>query len=106
MSEGQGHLIVNEETGQPYTRRNFATWVAKIRKAAGLPEELKAGNLRHEAGQEAEDGGASTEGIQSLLQHSKPGTQKFYRKRKRASEAQGARARLREKQRKNTPQKV
>ena len=31
---------------------------------AGLPKELKAGNLRHEAGQEAEDAGAKPGAIQ------------------------------------------
>ena len=51
-------IVVSEETKRPYTYRNFAKWVATIRDAAGLPETLKAGNLRHEAGQEAEAGGA------------------------------------------------
>ncbi|NIA67567.1 hypothetical protein HBA54_03090 [Pelagibius litoralis] len=92
-------LIVSEETGKPYTLNNFRKWVRLICRRAGLPDELKAGNLRHEAGQEAEDGGASPEEIQGLLAHSEPGTQRFYVKRTRADEAQKARARTRRKRR-------
>ncbi|WP_193371535.1 tyrosine-type recombinase/integrase [Pelagibius marinus] len=93
--ERRGGIVVSEETGERYTRRNFAAWVQKIRKKAGLPEELKAGNLRHEAGQEADDGGASAEEIQSLLQHARIGTQRFYTRRRRAGEAQAAREQAR-----------
>lgn len=101
-----GHVIRNEETGEPYTKRIFNKWVAEIRRDAGLPDELKAGNLRHEAGQEADDGGASSEEIQGLLKHSEPGTQKYYTKRRRADKAQAARERLRKERAQNRSQKV
>ncbi|MGF1632083.1 MAG: tyrosine-type recombinase/integrase [Kiloniellaceae bacterium] len=92
-----GFVIANEETGRRYTKRNFATWVQKIRKKAELPDDLKAGNLRHEAAQEADDGGAAREEMQALLQHARIGTQRFYTKLKRAGEAQAARERTRNK---------
>lgn len=91
-------VIVSEETKRPYTYRNFAKWVAIIRDAAGLPATLKAGNLRHEAGQEAEQGGADPGAIQSLLAHKSVGTQRYYVKRMRAADAQAARARFRERE--------
>lgn len=101
-----GHMIINEETGEPYTKRIFNKWVAKIRKEAGLPTDLKAGNLRHEAGQEADDGGASAEDIQSLMKHSDIGTQKYYLRRMRADAAQAARERFRAQQAENEDEKV
>lgn len=104
--ERAGHVIVNEESGEPFTRRYFAALVAQMRAKAGLPASLKLGNLRHEALQEADDGGASAEAIQSLAQHAEPGTQRFYTQRRRATEAQAARERFRRKQRENAAKKL
>ena len=93
---GAVQIVVSEETSRPYTYRNFAKWVALIRDAAELPDTLKAGNLRHEAGQEAEEGGADPGAIQGLLAHKSVGTQRYYVKRARANDAQAARQRYRE----------
>jgi len=93
-------IVVSERTKRPYTYRNFAKHVALIRDCAGLPSHLKAGNLRHEAGQEAEAGGAHPGAIQALLAHKSVGTQKYYVTRKRADKAQEAREKHR-KQSKN-----
>jgi integrase len=88
-------IVVSEQTKRPYAYRNFAKHVALEREAAGLPSELKAGNLRHEALQEAEDGGADPGAIQSLAAHKSVGTQKYYVRRRRADQAQEAREKLR-----------
>ena len=92
-------IIIREDNQQPYKRRHFASVVRRVCKAAGLPDDLKAGNLRHEALQEAEDGGADPGAIQSLAAHSSVGTQEYYVKKTRADDAQRARARLRKSER-------
>jgi hypothetical protein len=94
-ADRQGPVIVNPDTGAAYTKTNFLAWVRRIRAAAEFPADLKVGNLRHEALQEAEDGKAGAEAIQSLALHSEQGTQRFYAQRRRADEAQAARERAR-----------
>ncbi len=89
-------IVVSETTKKPYQCRHFTHLVAEIREAAGLPKELKAGNLHHEAGQEAEDAGADPGAIRSLLAHNSIGTQGYYVKRGRADAAREARERARE----------
>lgn len=93
------YLVAREGDGQPYTTRHFASLVRKVCAAAGLPDELKAGNLRHEAAQEAHGGGAKPSEIQNLLAHKSMGTQKFYTTPGRADGAQEARRRYRRKKR-------
>ena len=88
-------MVVYEETGRPYTPRLFALKVREICEAAGLPDELKAGNLRHEAAQEAQDAGAADEDIQALLGHGSKATQRFYTRPMDATRAQEARERMR-----------
>lgn len=93
--KGAVRIIVSETTKKPCQYRHLARLVAEIREASGPPAELKAGNLRHEAGQEAKDGAVDPGAIQSLPAHKSVGTQRSYVKRGRADAAQEAHQRAR-----------
>lgn len=84
-------LFVNPATGRPYTYRYIAGEVRRIARLASIPDECQMRYLRHEAAQEAVDGGAEKGDVQSLLAHASPGTQEYYADRRDATEAQKAR---------------
>lgn len=84
-------LFVNPATGLPYTYSYMAKEVRRIARLAGIPDECQMRYLRHEAAQEARDGGAGRGDVQSLLAHKAPGTQDFYAEGRDATEAQRAR---------------
>lgn len=91
LSKDAVQIFVNPATGQPYTYDYMAKEVRRIARAAGLPDDLKMRYLRHEAAQEARDGGAGRGDVQSLLAHRSPGTQDYYAEGRNATEAQKAR---------------
>lgn len=84
-------LFVNPATKRPYTYRYIAGEVRRIARLAGIPDECQMRYLRHEAAQEAVDGGAEKGDVQSLLAHASPGTQDYYADRRDATRAQDAR---------------
>lgn len=84
-------LFVNPATGRPYTYRYIAGEVRRIAKLAGIPDECQMRYMRHEAAQQAADGGAGKGDVQSLMAHKSPGTQDYYADRRDATKAQDAR---------------
>jgi len=61
-------IIINERTGRPYTKWAYKA-VAEVRKAAGLPEELKISDLRRTGATEAGESGCTTDEIMALTGH-------------------------------------
>jgi hypothetical protein len=71
----QGPVIIDERTGLPYVPRVFESWWRrKIRKAAGLPANLWARDLRASAVTEGRRGGATTDDSSKVAAHSSPRT--------------------------------
>lgn len=68
--ESLTHLIVNEDTGQPWAAHAFRRTFREIREAAKLPDDLQFMHLRHTAVVEMEDAGATIPEIASVSGHS------------------------------------
>ena len=84
-------LFVNPATGRPYTYSYMSREVRRIARLASIPDECQMRYMRHEAAQQAADGGAGKGDVQSLLAHKSLGTQDYYADRKDATRAQDAR---------------
>lgn len=69
-----GPLIVNEVTGLPYTDPQFNWAWKKVRKRAGLPDELWSRDLRASAVTEGRGGGALTDDAAKVAGHTRPRT--------------------------------
>lgn len=67
--ESLTHLLVNEDSGQPWDEHAFRKAFRKIREAAELPDELQFMHLRHTAIVELEDAGATIPEIASISGH-------------------------------------
>jgi site-specific recombinase XerD len=65
---GSDFIIINERTGRPYTKWAYKA-VAEVRKAAGLPEELKISDLRRTGATEAGEAGCTEDEIMALTGH-------------------------------------
>lgn len=61
-------MILNERTGRPYTRWAYKS-VSEVRKAAGLPFELKISDLRRTGATEAGESGCTEDEIMALTGH-------------------------------------
>jgi hypothetical protein len=85
-------IILNERTGRPYTRWAYKT-VAEVRKAAGLPEELKISDLRRTGATEAGEAGLTEDEIMALTGHTSREVVSVYVKKTRRMAATAARKR-------------
>lgn len=60
-------IIINEKTGLPFScAKRLATAARKIRRAAGLPEELQIRDLRRTGATEAGDAGATDDELMAI----------------------------------------
>lgn len=62
-------VVISEATGLPYKADHFRHEFARIKKLAGLPDELQYRDLRRTAATEQGDGGADTTQIRSVTGH-------------------------------------
>jgi len=85
-------IILNERTGRPYTRWAYKA-VAEVRKAAGLPEELKISDLRRTGATEAGEAGLTEDEIMSLTGHTSREVVSVYVKKTRRMASTAARKR-------------
>jgi integrase len=64
-----GPIIVSETTGRPYDMRLYSKYAAKIRQAAGLPEELQLRDLRRTGATELAEAGCTEDELRSVTGH-------------------------------------
>ncbi|MFZ2996231.1 tyrosine-type recombinase/integrase [Sphingobium sp.] len=57
MERGQGHIVINERTGERFTEREVGRRLRSIREAAGLPKEFTMTGFRHGGATEMGDAG-------------------------------------------------
>lgn len=67
------HIIVSEETGQPYNKDNFARIFRKFCRRAGIPDELQFRDLRRTAATDLGNRGATESEIIAFTGH-EPGS--------------------------------
>lgn len=75
-----GPVIINEKTGKPYKRREFAKWFRLIADAAGWPKGLWNRDTKAGALSEAFDAGARTEDVQTVATHREQSTTMIYKR--------------------------
>ena len=63
------HIIVSEATSRPFSAFHFGHEFARVRKLAGLPEDLQFRDLRRTALTEAGDGGATDDELRAMSGH-------------------------------------
>jgi integrase len=64
-----GPIIISETTGRPYDMRLYSKYAAKIRQAAGLPEELQLRDLRRTGATELAEAGCTEDELRSVTGH-------------------------------------
>lgn len=64
------HLLISELTGQAWDEHQFRKYFRRIRRAAGLPEDLQFMHLRHTGVVEMQDSGCTVSEIASISGHS------------------------------------
>lgn len=75
-----GPVIINEKTGKPYKRREFAKWFRLIADASGWPKGLWNRDTKAGAISEAFDAGALTEDVQTIATHREQTTTMIYKR--------------------------
>lgn len=68
-ADPEAYLIVCESTGKPFDRRLYSKWAQKIRRAAGLPDDLWVSDLRRTGATEMADSGATNAEMRSVTGH-------------------------------------
>lgn len=86
-------VIINEETGKPYTKYEVSRVFNEIRDAAGLPKEYRAGDMRRSGLDEAGDAGATDDELRSLSGHASREVVAHYVKPNRTKAASAVRKR-------------
>lgn len=75
---GRDELVINENTGRPYTDYEFSHAAAEVREAAGLPSHLWVADLRRTCINELAVLGASDDQLISVSGHTKRQTLSVY----------------------------
>ena len=65
----RGPLITDTKTGQPFSRRGFEEFWAKVRKAAGIPSDVWNRDLRASGTTEARAAGAPIDDMKKVMGH-------------------------------------
>jgi len=68
-ANGKENIIVAETTGRPYDRRLYNKWVARVRTAAGLPNDLQLRDLRRTGATEMAEAGCTEDELRSVTGH-------------------------------------
>ena len=68
-SDPSNYLIRCESTGKPFDRRLYAKWAQKVRKAAGLPDNLWVSDMRRTGATEIADSGATNSELRAVTGH-------------------------------------
>lgn len=91
------HIVVSEQTGQPYNKDNFARIFRKFCRRAGIPDELQFRDLRRTAATDLGNTGATESEIIAFTGHA-PGSSviRTYVKPGRQAALSGARKRKNE----------
>jgi len=63
------YIVVGEHTGRPYDRRLYNKWVARVRTAAGLPNDLQLRDLRRTGATEMAEAGCTEDELRSVTGH-------------------------------------
>jgi len=78
MFPASGPVIVNKETGQPFTETSYRTRWRTYATLAGIPKSIQNRDSRAGGATEAEELGLDTEKVRKALGHSKPETTRIY----------------------------
>ena len=89
-----GPLIINPQTGLPYTQRRFAEVWRKVANKAGIASTVWNRDLRAAAITEAREGAAPTDDVAKIAANSKRTTAKVYDRDKLEAHRRVMRARI------------